>query len=84
MSMIIVVFVHVSKLKMNNAVGEFSCYAHTWTYNILPSIWNSLLCCKEQSDEFHRRDSIIMGDCPMCGIQLLWVCPKEFSTNKKT
>jgi len=55
---------------MNSVVGDFSYFAHTWTYNIFPSLWNSLLCSKEQNDEFHRRDNI-MGDCPMCGVKLL-------------
>ncbi len=60
----------ICKLEMNSVVGEFSCSAHTWTHNILPSLWNSLLCSKEQNDEFHRRE-YIMGDCPMCGVKFL-------------
>ncbi len=37
----------ICKPKMNNAVGEFSCSTHTWTYNMLTSLWSSLLCSKE-------------------------------------
>ncbi len=73
----------ICKPKMNNAVGEFSCSTHTWTYNMLTSLWSSLLCSKEQNDEFHKRDYII-GNCPMCGIKLLQVCLEELFTSSKT
>jgi hypothetical protein len=45
----------ICKLEMNSAIGEVSCFAHTWTYNIFPSLWSSLLCSKKQSGGFHRR-----------------------------
>jgi hypothetical protein len=52
------------------------------TYNTLTSLWSSLLCSKEQNDEFHKK-GCIMDDCLLCGIKLLKVYPKELSTSTK-
>lgn len=38
----------ICKLELNNEVGDLSCFAHTWTYNMLTSLWSSLLCSKKQ------------------------------------
>jgi hypothetical protein len=58
-----------------------NCVVHTKTYDSLTSMWSSILCSKDL--EFHNR-GYIMGECNMCGIQLLKMCPTKSCTNKKT
>jgi hypothetical protein len=55
-------------------VDEVNCVAHTKTYDSLISMWSSILCSKDENAKFHNK-GYIMGECNMCGIQLLKVCP---------
>jgi len=72
----------ICRLETNTMFNELSCFACFQTYNTLISLWSSLLCSKEQNDEFHKR-SYIMGDYLLCGIKFLNVCLKELSISTK-
>jgi hypothetical protein len=70
----------VYKPKVNGGSnGDPSCVAHTSTYDMLTSI----MCFKNENAQFHNKNCH-MGECKMCGIQLLKVCPVKLSTDKKT
>jgi hypothetical protein len=57
------------------------CAGKTVAYNSLSSLWESILCAKEDYQMFHRRDCLL-GECASCGIQLLKTCPLELSSEK--
>ncbi len=55
-------------------VGE--CCAYQLSFPRLIALWNSSLCPKPKVDDWHKHDCL-MGECNLCGIKTLKICPIE-------
>jgi hypothetical protein len=52
------------------------CCAYQLSFPRLIALWNSILCPKQKGDDWHKHDCL-MGECNLCGIKTLEICPME-------
>jgi hypothetical protein len=55
-------------------VGE--CCAYELSFLGLTPLWSSILCPKPEGDDWHKCDCL-MGECNLCGIKTLKICPTK-------
>ena len=55
------------------------CSGWNVVYDSLTSLWESILCKKDEYQMWHKRECLL-GECQSCGIKLLKICPLELNS----
>ena len=56
------------------------CLGWNVVYSSLTSLWESILCKKDDFQMWHKRECLL-GECQSCGIKLLKICPWELNSD---